>query len=207
MRGKYLFFYDDIHGGIKSVELILRTVNQEFNIPMFKNKYYFEVTKFLRKGQYMYKYLVEGILRLNDPKAECYIVDSAGEVWSFLCVSEGLEGKCNKSKINMNLKVKPLKKEYVYPIDRLIIYKVEVNECEGIHALTAIFYSGNGNVYQINEVVLSPCIQLKVNLKEGRCNVGVWKLDIYLDGCKYTSEYFRVSHRIACGTNIINVKL
>ena len=85
------FFYDDIHGGIKSVELILRTVNQEFNIPMFKNKYYFEVTKFLRKGQYMYKYLVEGIVRLNDPKAECYIVDSAGEVWSFLCLSKGLD--------------------------------------------------------------------------------------------------------------------
>lgn len=125
----------------------------------------------------------------------------------FLCVSQGFKEISNKSKINMKLKIKPLKKEYIYPIDRVIIYKVEVNECEGIHALTAIFYSGDGNVYQINEGVLRTSIQLKVNLKEERCNIGVWKLDIYLDGGKYTSEYFRVSHRIAKGTNIINVKL
>ena len=200
----------------------VRIKNTNVNIPMIYEGGIFRASLQLQEGRYIYKYIVNNTIRFNDPDAENYVMDAKGEVWSECVVRDGIEickytdfGKV-KTYILSNRKFEDNllpKKIFYFPTDTQICLNVEICLKKGIHSITEVWHRADGILYAVKEHPIPMendgigRIGFGIFLHKNKIRLGIWRVDVYVDGEKVISEYFSVTFRHIVSQNFINVQI
>lgn len=168
-----------------------------------------------------YKYVINDVIRLNDPATNQYVYDEKWEVWSvpnrdtlntpYLSdynISSGLANGVNGS---------IRKTEYVYdrPID--VYIGVDICKVKGLHTLTYICFQPNGMIYMIEESSMGQFEQSEADYEvvfknrikniQGRYAEGMWTYQVYLDGKRIIKDYFVVKRKIISDLVLFDCKM
>lgn len=170
-----------------------------------------------------YKFVVNNIIRLNDPMAQRYVYDDNWEVWS---VTDRYIYKENQAKIVdyvttdgiiKGVKKTTRKSEYVYskPLD--IYTAVELQDIKGLHSITYICFQPDGSIYMIEEDSVGQFATEICNYEiifknhisriQGRNAEGMWIIQVYLDGRCIVKDYFVVKTKIVTNMAFIDCKI
>lgn len=206
------------------VHLILKCENKETRIPMQKTEQGFKADIELVKGIYQYKFLVNNIMRFNDPQALEYAKDNRGEVWSILNLSADSEDSVDK-RHELMLEDYALsncetvgklrgQRTFSYPKDKIVCMSVDMSVGAGLHSITVIWYRGDGRIYCGQEISIEKARtqittrqNFKIRLDNKRIRWGIWKVELYFDGKKVISDYFSLNNKSTINRCAINIQL
>lgn len=170
-----------------------------------------------------YKFVVNDIIRLNDPMAPSYTYDSDWEVWSSSSKSASAQSKphiafcVTAERIANGLNKAVRKTEYVYdkPLD--IYTGVSLEAVEGIHSITYICFQPDGSIYMIEEDSIGQFEPEKSDYEiifknhisgmPGRGAEGMWVIQIYLDGRCIAKDYFVMKRKVISNTVFFDYKI
>ena len=102
-----------------------------------------------------YKFVINDILRLNDPNAGRYMEDENWEVWSVAGEGNGIEPKLSYFNIsdNMTRGITKAIKKAAYMLQRPLDIYTGVGIChvKGLHSVTYICFQPDGSIYKLEE--------------------------------------------------------
>lgn len=171
------------------------------------------IEKNLPEGEYNYKFLINKELKLNDPIANMYMPDENDELWSLIVINEKKERLYNNQQYSLHIEnyslsseiseIKDLKirKTYDKSIQKKIVSRFEFMKVNGLHAITTIWYSPNGDIFQIAENNLfNPddkesiyfWFWLPLNELERKIPTGIWKLQLFINGDFILEDNFTI---------------
>lgn len=166
-----------------------------------------------------YKFVVNDIIRLNDPAANVYAYDSNWEVWSIPSgdtrsrTESKLGGYVTADRITNSVRTTARKTEYVYDKPLNIYTGVLLQGIAGLHSVTYICYQPDGNVYMIEEDSIGQfetgsfdyevVFKNRISRIQGRNAEGTWLIQIYLDGKCIVKDYIMLKRRVI--TNMISL--
>lgn len=171
------------------------------------------IEKNLPEGEYNYKFLINKELKLNDPIANMYMPDENDELWSLIVINEKKERLYNNQQYFLHIEnyslsseiseIKDLKirKTYDKSIQKKIVSRFEFMKVNGLHAITTIWYSPNGDIFQIAENNLfNPddkesiyfWFWLPLNESERKIPTGIWKLQLFINGDFILEDNFTI---------------
>ena len=183
----------------------------------------------LKDGVYVYKYVFDDYIRLNDPQAKEYIIEENGEVWSkieiqnnqIVLIENLSQVIVNQYVITDKLANKISSDLYRNVFNKIFDEKVAIGiSLEGVsktHSLTVIWYQPDMSIHHIEEQALSPncetetsnaLLWLWINLNDYNRQYlyGLWSVDIYLDGYNIVHDKFSLYDGIS-SHHIFNVKV
>lgn len=213
---KNFYYYQEKN--INNVSVLLK--NMQICIPMICEGDFFRASVSLREGKYTYKFMVNNTIRFNDPDADNYVLDENGEVWSECIVQDELEQSkkiCSttvKKYILSNRRILDKlisKREFFVSMDTHIYMSTEICMRKGIHSITEVWHRADGILYAVREhpvEMKNDGINKKIffiSLNSKKIRLGIWRIDIYVDGKKMISEYFSIAFRNASRQHFINV--
>lgn len=153
----------------------------EFETSLEAVKGGWEITLELTPGKHQYKFIINGVLRLNDPNASEYSVDQEGEVWSIVHVdNRGKLGKninhgtlqltdyiITKNKMNLVEEARYIN-NFNLNMDSTVFAGFEFSHILGIHTITVVWVN---SLYQLHHIS-----DHYIEVKEGDENdaVDVW---------------------------------
>lgn len=199
---------------IQSAQLLIVDNNRVKILPMKYSETAWNISLNLPDGEYLYKFILNNGIRMNDPNAYEFRECDNGEILSVLKISDGKVVRSNYkqseiSKFCIYTGSSPgSHKTIMYPRDRKCYARFELNNVIGTHSITVLWYQPDGSLYHIEETALiavsrghsSYSETLWVNLEKTTHNFeyGTWMTEIYIDGIKQIREYFNVinSHLI-----------
>ncbi|PKM93487.1 MAG: hypothetical protein CVU84_15015 [Firmicutes bacterium HGW-Firmicutes-1] len=130
-----------------------------------KDGWYVEID--LAKGEHQYKFVINNVLRLNDPTASRYLPDEIGEVWSMadvnskreLITSEAKEPFYLMNHVITNRKVDFIeearyKNNLSLSMDKTVFAGFEFGAITGIHTITAIWFTPQLFMHHIADHVI-----------------------------------------------------
>ena len=191
------YIYNEKFYGIETVKMEYYADDEKIHLAVMtydegEKYWYIEVDKDILR----YKFVINDIIRLNDPKAGCYIADDKWEVWSVpeeCCDNIPKLKTYNISNAMNNGVDNSIKKtEYIYdrPID--VYVGVKIGNVKGIHTLTLICFQPNGSLYMLEESTMGQFEQKvadyevifkkRIDRIQGRYAEGMWSVQIYLEG-------------------------
>ena len=209
----HLEYYDNFSLAISKVSVITEfneKIIEERIMKKFENKW---ITSFdLNPGEYLYKFLINDKIRLNDPFAKVYIPNKKGELLSYLKINE--EGKRLYSSKQYYVNVNDyllssvvtdrsidIKKNFNLNIDKKIVARFQFDIVTGIHTATVVWFNPKGEVFSwveemlfksekcdINPVILWFWFDLNSEILEGK-----WFLKLYIDGEYLLEDSFYIS--------------
>lgn len=157
-----------------------------------------------------YKYVVNDIIRLNDPASSEYVYDEKWEVWSV--PTENIEEKPYLSMYNVSdimnngVRASVKKTEYVYDRSFDIYVGVGICNVKGLHSLTYMCFQPDGRIYMLeessmgqfepNEADYEVVFRNRISRIPGRNAEGMWSFQVYLDGKRVVNDYFIVKKKI-----------
>ena len=167
-----------------------------------------------------YKFVINDILRLNDPNAGSYMEDENWEVWSVAGEGNGIEPKLSYFNISDNMTrgiTKAIKKAAYMLLRPLDIFTgVGICQVKGLHSVTYICFQPDGSIYKLeessigqfeaNEADYEIIFKTHISPLNGRVAEGMWSYQIYLDGKCVVKDYFSVRRQTVqkvCYCNMI----
>lgn len=169
---------------------------------------------------HMYKYVVNDIIRLNDPNATGYVFDQKYEVWSVCDKSKAIVPKLSEYGISSD-KGKSIsrvdkKASYIYdkPLD--IYVGIKTQSVIGLHSLTYICFQPDGRIYKIEECAIGKndvmeeyevIFQNHIAHIPGRVAEGMWAFQVYLDGHCIIKDYFVLKRKVLSNMALLNYKM
>ena len=201
------YIYNQEFYNIKSVKMeCFNNTNNFQSIPMKYDKterYWFcesdaEIVR--------YKFVINDILRLNDPNAGSYMEDESWQVWSVAGEGNGIEPKLSYFNISDNMTrgiTKAIKKAAYMLLRPLDIFTgVGICRVKGLHSVTYICFQPDGSIYKLeessigqfeeNEADYEIIFKTHISPLNGRAAEGMWSYQIYLDGKCVVKDYFSV---------------
>lgn len=168
-----------------------------------------------------YKFVVNDIIRLNDPNAGKYAEDEKWEVWSVpgTCTARRPELALYNISNNMSNGVAKAVKKAAYTFDRpLDIYTgVGIHQVKGLHSVTYICYQPNGSIFKLeecsigqfepNEADYEVVFKNHISPMHGRIAEGIWSFQIYLDGRCVVKDYFVLKRKVFHAMSMLNYKM
>ena len=164
-------------------------------------------------NEVVYKFIVNGLVRINDSNATSYKVVNGEEVYSVMSdsaytkewpvmkevvVSDRICGKminCIKKK-NLNFK------------DSMkVAVGLQVQNLKNVHSVTFIWHQPDGRIYRVEERaldvpdyvgVVSADVWFWINFCEinGEFSDGVWCIEAFVDGRRWAMDYFLVRRQL-----------
>lgn len=191
---------------IYNIELCYVYGNKVKRIIMIEdiNSWYAEVD--LKDGEYLYKFIVNDGLKLNDCNAIQYKKWIADEVWSVMKVKDGeiVVGKHKYIKLR-KYSMSPGIRYGSYLSNRIYNHlyskfsiSIELENVEDTHSVTAVWYRENGTIYHIEEktidipekkYIYGVNVVFWINIPN-KINSNNWTIEIYVDGEKHITDYF-----------------
>lgn len=208
---------------INKVEIIYRYFDAGTyycsNLKLKNNVWQVELS--LDRKKIFYKYIVNGIIKLNDSNANKYCLDKNNEIWSVADLYEDVGRNKNISYILKCKIVKGIPKKgmiyqtcrtFIYGTDKIISTYVEIKKLSGVHSLTVIWHQPDGNIYKVEEapiVIEDSCVEdvdagfwISIDDMQGNFYENVWTVSVYLDGGYMTKEYFVINKNIRTGKRV-----
>ena len=124
-----------------------------------------------------YKFVINDIIRLNDPKACRYVLDEKGEVWSvpytdktdikdymidnkkIVIDKHGIitkwQSSFKKSQLLWSVLQLDTETEYIYDKPIEMEYMLILNHLSGIHSVTFMCYQPDGRLFHFEEIALA----------------------------------------------------
>jgi hypothetical protein len=171
----------------------------------------------LPKGEYLYKFLLNDSIHLNDSYANLYSFDKHKEVWSILNVSDSHQRIYNTSFYTIHLddyliychndinETTLVKKQFNLLKDTNVTIQFAFSNISGLHSATVLWFSPTGEIFDYAEEMLfaqegNPYFltYFSLNLFENKDSIldGTWRICLFLDGRFILSDYFHL-HRTA----------
>ncbi|MGN0375273.1 MAG: hypothetical protein ACI4EN_07215 [Butyrivibrio sp.] len=190
---------------ILSAELIyvfnrkVRTIAMEYCLTGWR------ISLDLPDGEYLYKFVFNDGIRMNDPEAYCYREWINGEVWSLLNIKDGKAVSRRYDAVNIRNVIVHSKsgKLLQYPGDRRCYADFEINNVKGIHSLTILWYQPDGSLYHIEETTVrasgtgfssfAETMWVELDMKSHSFDLGTWMVEVYADGIRQVREFFNVT--------------
>ena len=163
----------------------------------------------LDDGEYIYKLMINEGLKINDINAYDYKKWRADEVWSVLKIQDGQVVKGNHTDISVSgYSMSPGIKCGQYLSNRCFSPKVDERysisiDLEGlshIHSVTAVWYREDGSIYHMGEkdiecpdgeYTYKANVVFWMDVPKEITNNNNWTVEIYVDGKKMITDYFR----------------
>ncbi|MBQ9699159.1 MAG: hypothetical protein IJV71_00900 [Lachnospiraceae bacterium] len=208
--------------GIESVRMELYDCKEKFHsmdmsYDVVADEWYLDTDMEISR----YKYIVNDIIRLNDPMTNQYIYDEKWEVWSvptldagdkpYLATYNVSNSMCNGVKGSIK------KTEYVYDHPFDIYIGVDICKVKGLHSLTYICFQPDGRIYMLeessmgqfepNEADYEVVFKNRVSRIQGRNAEGMWSFAVYLDGKQIIKDYFVVKRKIMSDMVLFDCKM
>jgi len=168
-----------------------------------------------------YKFVINDIIRLNDPNAGRYVEDENWEVWSVPgeCVERKPQLAIYNISNNMQYGVSKALKKAAYTFDRpLDIYVgAGIRHVQGLHSVTYICFQPNGSIYKLEERSIGQFEPSEADYEvifrnhiasmHGRIADGMWSYQIYLDGKCVVKDYFALKRKVVQVMSMYNYKM
>ena len=169
----------------------------------------------LDEGTYLYKFIINNYMYLNDPNANAYHTRGE-EVWSYINVSqmpvENSKGKITylrhiiTNRMATSLTMTGTYKEFYMKIDRKVVLGMEWDPIEGLHEVCVIWYRPDTLIHHISyEIIQVIENESKAGTtwfwmpldEEGREYIeGIWNVVICVDGISIMADQFRLNGRV-----------
>lgn len=174
--------------------------------PLIKGKDVWYIDLDLKRGSYKYKFLINNVLKLNDPISEHYFPDEMGELWSVADVN-------SNGDINERIEKQPLylmnhvitnnktdlieesryKNNFVLNMDKKVNAGFELGAIKGIHTITAIWFTPQLFMHHISDHVIEVIegeqndaadvwFWIDLEDKTREYPQGVWYVKLFVDG-------------------------
>ncbi len=182
---------------------------------MKKEEGYWSFETNLQPGEYHYKYLINEKLRVNDPYNNIYEPDENEELWSVIIVNDQSQRMYNNeeytldieeynlsSKISDNENIEDKKYFFINQDDK-VVARFKFKNITGIHAITALWYTPDGELFEYSEEAL--CSEdinelvtlwfwLDISETEKVYKTGNWKLKLFVDGEYVLEDDFNIEN-------------
>ncbi|ACB86017.1 glycogen-binding domain-containing protein [Natranaerobius thermophilus] len=200
---------------IEYVEIIGNFTKYQNSLLMEEDKDCWLKTIKLPPGEHLYAFLINGNLRLNDPKANIYMLDNDDQIWSVIIINERGERLYNNQKYSVHIEeyklssvmsekpIKNHKRQYDRFLDQKIVARFLFTQVTGLHSITTAWYTPQGNLFQVSENYL-----IETNSKETQTKMlwfwldlrnskhqlpcGLWTLKLFVDGAFILEDKFQL---------------
>lgn len=188
----------------------------EFKTPLLAVKGGWEANVDLEPGKHHYKFIVNGVLRLNDPNATLYVKDREGEVWSVAYVDFNREIETQKDHGMLQLtnfvitnKTMDLVEESRYKdhfnlnMDSTVVAGFEFSYIKGVHTITVVWVNSLYHIHHISDHYIevkegeeddAADIWFWIDLKEKHREypLGTWYVKLFVDGEFLVEDKFTI---------------
>ncbi|CDI49662.1 glycoside hydrolase [Clostridium tetani] len=166
------------------------------------NKWIFKCN--LPSGEHPYKFLINGELKLNDSTANIYFPDDNEELWSIVMINENDQRMYNNTQYTTHIEKYNIssviseeedivnKKSFNMSLDKKIVTRFQFTNVTGLHAVTTVWYTPKGELFQITENNLfkppnneEPIrLWFWMDLDDNTRNypLGTWTMKLFIDG-------------------------
>lgn len=200
--------YNNIFDNIKNMSLCILIKNRVITKEMEKcgDNWFIELD--LENGEYLYKFIINNGIRLNDNNAYNYTKWKSDEVWSILKIQDGniIYGSNREIKLERYSLSPGIRYGYYLSnrtfdlkLDRKFSISIELDKVTDTHSITAVWYREDGSIFHIEEKDVcgtkEDCIyQINVvfwiEFPTAILMSGNWTIEIYIDGKKLIKDYF-----------------
>jgi len=172
----------------------------------------------LSQGEHYYKFLINDVIRLNDPLANMYLPHRDEELWSTIIINEEGERLYNNEQYSvhiesysvsggLNKEAGPInKKNFSLFMDRMVALRFGFVKIRGLHAVTVLWYDPRGNLYDVSENMLfaeeNPnatvflWFWLPLNEPGKEYPEGTWTMHLYIDGSYVLEDQVWISQTL-----------
>ncbi|MCX7904450.1 MAG: hypothetical protein N2486_08045 [Caloramator sp.] len=158
-------------------------------------------------GKHRYRFLIDDVIKVNDPYANIYVQNENDELDSLIIIDEEGRRLINEKIYNVHLEDyiisdsfenKNIKKRFNF-IDEKVITRLEFTEVTGVHTVTLLWFKPNGEVYYVTENILienedkkEQTLWFWININE-RIMPGQWRIRLLIDGLIVFDDYFSIN--------------
>lgn len=166
------------------------------------NKWIFKCN--LPSGEHPYKFLINGELKLNDSTANIYFPDDNEELWSIVMINENDQRMYNNAQYTTHIEKYNIssviseekdivnKKSFNMSLDKKIVTRFQFTNVTGLHAVTTVWYTPKGELFQItennlftppnNEGPISLWFWMDLDDNTRNYPLGTWTMKLFIDG-------------------------
>ncbi|RXM57031.1 hypothetical protein [Clostridium tetani] len=166
------------------------------------NKWIFKCN--LPSGEHPYKFLINGELKLNDSTANIYFPDDNEELWSIVMINENDQRMYNNTQYTTHIEKYNIssviseeedivnKKSFNMLLDKKIVTRFQFTNVTGLHAVTTVWYTPKGELFQItennlftppnNEGPISLWFWMDLDDNTRNYPLGTWTMKLFIDG-------------------------
>lgn len=167
----------------------------------------------LEPGEYAYRFLVNGVLELNDPTANLYYPDASEKLWSMLVIDQAGERLYNNTRATIHIArysihsvisehTQRQKKNFNQALDSKVVTRFDFTKITGVHTITTAWFAPNSELFQIVESnVFKPAGQKEpikcwfwLDLKDStrQYPTGIWTIKLFINGGFILADHFRL---------------
>lgn len=212
-----IFYKPDNNMKIDRVSFIQYSSKENKETPMKKDGENWIFEKPFIKGEYMYAFLINGNLMLNDPMANMYAPDDKEKIWSVLLVDNNGKRLYNNKEYSVHIKsylLSPfitedknlqLKRVYNKFSDEKVVARFTFKNVTGLHNATVAWYKPDGSLYQFSEqYLMEPEKQgeeidlwfwLDLKKEKSKMPSGSWLLYLFIDGAYVLEDMFTINEK------------
>lgn len=206
---KYLFTYNFPKAKVVTVIGDFNNWSNSKNIMKKNEQGIWETEIDFSPGEYRYKFLIDNIIRMNDPTNNIYIQDEKGELTTLLIINEHgelmenihpskvhIENYHLTNRINDNISIQDKKTFNLY--DEKIVCRLDFLDVIGVHNVSILWYRPDGEFYYMTENLLwaqdedkgKPIVQWYWINAHNDLPRGKWTLKLYINGTFIFADNF-----------------
>jgi len=165
----------------------------------------------IQPGEYYYKFIINGNIKINDPIANYYVYED-DEVWSGLIINSQNKRLYNNTEYTVHIENYNIqnyleenlslvnKKDFNLLIDKKVVVRFEFTQITGLHSATVLWCTPTGEIYDSAESVIvsvdgKPNINwflLELNKIEATYVEGAWTMKLLIDGIAVLEDRFNL---------------
>ena len=171
----------------------------------------------VNKYRFIYKFLLNDYVYLNDPYANDFLLID-GEVWASRCQEKKgqhiLKEKIEEieyvfsNQMSNSVRTRDMKKIFYSSIDSKVVVGVELRKVLGIHELILLWYDSNRNLQHIDYQIVQPkdgqeeytvvhWFQMLPNYFGLEEKYRIWEVKIVLDGQLFITDFLKITRQIS----------
>ncbi|GAA0075767.1 hypothetical protein UT300005_01450 [Clostridium sp. CTA-5] len=169
----------------------------------------------LKEGEYKYKFLINGELKLNDPTSNIYLPDDNEELWSVIMINENDQRLYNNTQYNVNIDKYNItcninekeevtnKKIFNILSDKKVVVRLDFTQVTGLHCVTIAWFNPLGELFQFaenslftpqnNNEPIKLWFWMELNDSRIKQLCGNWTLKIFIDGEFILEDEFKIN--------------